>query len=336
VMQDPVQVCCNHHTYCRGCIAQAQTTSNLCPECRVPISREEPARLARNMILLLDVRCPHAGCNGGGSPSSVSAATSCGWTGPMKNYEAHLSACPFGEISCPFAEAGCAFRAARRDMGAHSSDAAAHLLLLMTSFAAVKAEGAAVKAECAAVKAEGAVIKAECASAKAENGVMKSDIRSLQRYVSILYTTGDEAAAGGMEWVITNPIISADGEVPAYTYTGQMREGECHGFGRASYGRVEGGQVARASWESYDGQWKEGRWHGQGILKTGFRDIYIGQWKNHQMHGQGICKWSNGDIHEGGWEEGSKQGQFIFTEVGGTRYKQVYEEDVMTSNTPIV
>jgi hypothetical protein len=145
VLRDPVQVCGQQHTYCRGCcIAISRETNTRCPECRAPISREEPARLARNMILLLDVRCPHAGSNGGSGGGGVSGgssdttdslssssdvtadaedghqhkkrrrddgagpssvpATSCVWTGPLQDYEAHVAVCPFGEISCPFAE----------------------------------------------------------------------------------------------------------------------------------------------------------------------------------------------------------------------------------------
>jgi hypothetical protein len=337
VLRDPVLVCCNHHTYCRGCIALSMARSNQCPECREEISREEPARKDKNRILLLDVRCPHTGCNGGGSPSSVPAATSCGWTGPMKNYEAHVAECPFGEISCPFADAGCAFRAARRDMGAHSSDAAAHLLLLMTSFAAVKAECAAVKVECAAecaavktecatvkgegalVKAECAVVKAECAAVKAKNEVMKSDISSLQCYVAILHTTGEEAAAGGMEWVSSRTVPDLN---RAFTYTGQMRGGKCHGFGRASW--------ATGDYVSYDGQWKDGKMHGQGILKERDGCIYEGQWKEGKMQGQGICKLSNGASYE------YSNGASIFTKADGSRYNCVYEDGVITSSTPIM
>jgi hypothetical protein len=111
------------------------------------------------------------GCGGGGGegagPSSVSVLATCGWTGPLADYEAHVELCPFMQISCPYAEAGCVFRAARRDMNAHSCDMAAHSHIMMAC--------AAVKAECA---------------------VMKSDINSLQvrvyiytyiLYVHILY-----------------------------------------------------------------------------------------------------------------------------------------------------
>jgi hypothetical protein len=213
VLRDPVQVCGQQHVYCRGCISKWKATNSRCPECRAPFSKkQQPARLARNMILLLDVRCPHAGVvgsggggggGGGGSSSSSSdvaadaeaghqhkkrrqdigagpsslPATSCEWTGQMKDYEAHVALCPFVEISCPFAEAGCAFRAARRDMGAHSSDMAAHFLMLMTSFATAKVERAAEKAETAI---ESAAVRAECAAVRAENEDMKSDINSLQ------------------------------------------------------------------------------------------------------------------------------------------------------------
>jgi hypothetical protein len=192
-------------------------------------------------------------------------------------------------------------------MGAHSSDGAERLLLLMTSFAAVKAKCAAVEAkctavmaECTALKAEGAVMKvegaAEYAAVKADNGAMTSDINSLQRYVSTLHTTGEEAAAGCVEWVSSRPLPAANG-LPAHTYTGQMRGGMFHGFGRASFGT--------GAYESYDGQWKED-----------------------EAHGQGVMKYSNGSSDEGRWEEG--------LEVDGTRYNRVYEDGKITSTTLIV
>jgi hypothetical protein len=356
VLRDPVQVCSNHHTYCRGCIAQSKSTSTKCPVCREEISREETTREKRDEILLLEVRCPHAisnGDSGGGggsggssgttdSPSSSSdvtadaedghqhkkrrqddgagpsslPATSCGWTGPWQDYEAHVVVCPFVEVPCPFAEAGCAFRAARRDMSAHGSDMGAHFL-------------ASVKAECAA---------------------LNSDINSLQRYVSILHTSGDAAAAGVVEWVSSRFIPETD-EYEECTYTGQMRGGECDGFGRASY--------LIGDYESYDGQWKEDAWHGQGLLKgrngnvyngqwkddkkhgqgifmCSSGDIYVGQFEESKMHGQGVYKWISGDSEEGRYEEGKKQGLFIHTYADGTRSNRIYENNIMTSETPIV
>jgi hypothetical protein len=166
---DPVQICGCKHTYCRGCITQWKTNSTSCPLCRGPFGMEEPARDKGDEILELEVQCPH-----GPGPSSQ-PATSCGWTGPLKDNEAHVAVCPFAEISCPFAEAGCPFRAARRDMGVHSSDMGAHSHIIMA---------------CAAVKAECAAVKAELVGVKANNLVMERDINSLQRYVFILQASG--------------------------------------------------------------------------------------------------------------------------------------------------
>jgi hypothetical protein len=63
VLRDPLQVCSEHHTYFRGCITEWRAKDDSCPECRVPFIDEQPARLARNMILQLTVRCPHTRCN---------------------------------------------------------------------------------------------------------------------------------------------------------------------------------------------------------------------------------------------------------------------------------
>jgi hypothetical protein len=79
----------------------------------------------------------------------------------VRDYEAHVAACPFVEVCCPFSDSRCAFRAARRDMGVHSSNMGAHSLMLM-SFTAVNE---AMKRRIAA---------------------LEEDSSSLQRYVSIL------------------------------------------------------------------------------------------------------------------------------------------------------
>ncbi|KAJ1383072.1 hypothetical protein B484DRAFT_461762, partial [Ochromonadaceae sp. CCMP2298] len=129
ILRDPVQVCGQQHVYCSGCIYHWKEMNSRCPQCRAPFSLEQPARLARNIILQLRVRCPEA----------------CKWTGQLKDLNAHVATCPFVLISCPFAEVGCGFQAERRNMGAHCSDQAAHLLMLTTSFAALKAECATKK-----------------------------------------------------------------------------------------------------------------------------------------------------------------------------------------------
>mmetsp|Transcript_27534 Transcript_27534/g.62431 ORF Transcript_27534/g.62431 Transcript_27534/m.62431 type:complete len:423 (+) Transcript_27534:41-1309(+) len=385
VLNDPVLVCGEQHTYCRACIALWKDTKSTCPECRVPISQGKTNRLAKNMIDKLEVRCPHAGCDGcdgGGDGSgqtnsassssdipadaedghqhkksrqensaepSSAAATYCAWTGQVKDYEAHVAACPFMEVSCPFEEAGCTFRAARRDMGAHSGDTAAHLLMLMTTVAAGKAKIAVVEAESAAVKVESAAVKAENAAMKGTIASLEVDSRRLQLCVSILHASVDEEAAGDMEWVSSRSYPAADGNAGS-TYTGQMRGGQRHGFGGASW--------ATGMYISYDGQWLRGKRHGQGLYKWRDGSSYEGQWKQGEKHGQGIYKWRDGRSHEGQWEEDSKhgqgvykyrngeseegqweeekkQGQFIYRKVDGTRYSRVYEDGNMTSETLI-
>ncbi|KAJ1397262.1 hypothetical protein B484DRAFT_484208, partial [Ochromonadaceae sp. CCMP2298] len=234
VFNDPVQVCSEGHTYYRVCMTLSKAVKNACPVCRAPISREEPVRILKNMIEKLRVRCHHAACNGGsncggsgsgsgsgsgttdssssssgsgsgaatvdveaghqdkrrkqnhGAALSAVPAASCEWTGQLKDYEAHVAACPFVEVSCPFSGAGCAFRAARGDMGAHSSDMGAHFLMLMTTVAVVNAKITAVEAASAADKGRIAALEA--------------DRSSLQRYVSILQASGEEAAPGDVEF----------------------------------------------------------------------------------------------------------------------------------------
>mmetsp|Transcript_15878 Transcript_15878/g.34644 ORF Transcript_15878/g.34644 Transcript_15878/m.34644 type:complete len:392 (+) Transcript_15878:99-1274(+) len=354
VLRDPVQVCSEHHTYCRGCINRwkggGRTT---CPECRAPFSKDEPARVLKNIIEKLEVRCSHA-CgdpsNTGGSGATDSSSSSscdgdvpadtaaddghqhkkrrqeeavtssapaafCEWTGQVREYEAHMAACPFVEVSCPFADAGCAFRAARGDMDAHR----AHLLMLMTTVAVVEAESVSVRAECAAVRAEIESMREKIAS-------LEEDSSSLQRYMSILHTTGE--AEVGVEWVssFTFPATDQYGE---FTYTGQIRAGRCHGFGRASWATV---RLATRRLKTYDGQWKEGNWCGRGVFRHSNGDSFDGQWVEDKKHGQGVFRCANGDREEGRWVGEKRQGKFIFTKAG-TRYERMYEDNIMTSET---
>jgi hypothetical protein len=294
VFRDPVQVCAFQHTYCRWCIAQAKVTNAKCPMCRGPLVAEEPAEAKRDEILQLPVHCLHAGCE---------------WTGPFAYYEAHKAECPFEEVPCPFADAGCAFRAARGEMAAHSGDAAAHFLMLTSNFASAKAE---------------------CATVKAENGDMKININSLQRYVSTLQASGEEAAASRMVWVSSRIIPAVNGQ-PVSTYTGQMREGKFHGFGRVSFApsfsfsydgqwkehKMHGHGIRKfPNGNSYDGEWQENKQHGQGVYKYISGDSYDGQWEGDKQHGQGIYQWSGRGTEEGLWVLNKRQGLFIYTKVG--------------------
>ncbi|KAJ1404714.1 hypothetical protein B484DRAFT_457230 [Ochromonadaceae sp. CCMP2298] len=301
ILRDPVQVCSQQHVYCDCCISQWKTEFTGCPECRAPFIDMQPARLARNMILQLEVRCPED--------------EACGWTGQLQDTAAHVAACPFVEVSCPFADAGCAFRAARGDMDAHR----AHLLMLMTTVAVVEAESVSVRAECAAVRAEIESMREKIAS-------LEEDSSSLQRYMSILHTTGE--AEVGVEWVssFTFPATDQYGE---FTYTGQIRAGRCHGFGRASWATV---RLATRRLKTYDGQWKEGNWCGRGVFRHSNGDSFDGQWVEDKKHGQGVFRCANGDREEGRWVGEKRQGKFIFTKAG-TRYERMYEDNIMTSET---
>jgi hypothetical protein len=79
VMRDPVQVCGNQHVYCRGCIGPYNTKrAKRCPSCNAPLIVEmPPAIMASEWISEhLQVRCPHAGCNGGSGGSGSGSGSS--------------------------------------------------------------------------------------------------------------------------------------------------------------------------------------------------------------------------------------------------------------------
>ncbi|KAJ1427073.1 hypothetical protein B484DRAFT_299202, partial [Ochromonadaceae sp. CCMP2298] len=60
-------------------------------------------------------------------------------------------------------------------------------------------------------------------------------------------------------------------------YTGQMRGGKLHGFGRTSW--------ATGKIESYDGQWRDNERQGRAILKWRNGRSYEGCWKDDRKHG---------------------------------------------------
>eukprot|EP00601_Ochromonadales_sp_CCMP2298_P012725 CAMPEP_0173268546 /NCGR_PEP_ID=MMETSP1142-20121109/30384_1 /TAXON_ID=483371 /ORGANISM="non described non described, Strain CCMP2298" /LENGTH=227 /DNA_ID=CAMNT_0014204795 /DNA_START=38 /DNA_END=721 /DNA_ORIENTATION=+ len=197
-----------------------------------------------------------------------------------------------------------------------------------------------------------AAVKAESAAVKAENEAMKSTVASLQEdsrllkvCVSILQAPVGEEAAGDMEWVTRN--FPAAGVYPAYTYTGQIRGGERHGFGGMSW--------ETGTWKSYDGQWKDNKIHGQGIMEYRNGDVYEGritdgnsrngqglytwingtsykgQWQVGKQQGRGVYTYRNGDSEEGLWEVEKRQGLFILTKADGTRWNRVYKDNVQTN-----
>ncbi|KAJ1429606.1 hypothetical protein B484DRAFT_318268, partial [Ochromonadaceae sp. CCMP2298] len=73
-------------------------------------------------------------------------------------------------------------------------------------------------------------------------------------------------------------------------YTGQMRGGQFHGFGRQSWAAGWGG--------THDGLWIEGKSNGHGIQKFGDGRIFEGQWKDGKRGGTFICTRANGTRSE--------------------------------------
>ncbi|KAJ1443467.1 hypothetical protein B484DRAFT_441549 [Ochromonadaceae sp. CCMP2298] len=81
-----------------------------------------------------------------------------------------------------------------------------------------------------------------------------------------------------MQWASSQTIhTTTNDDWGDCTYTGQMRGGKRHGFGRASW--------ATGTLKSYDGQWKDDEFHGRGkwVSRIGDRMLYEGQFTENRV-----------------------------------------------------
>jgi len=86
VLRDPLRVCVNDHQYCRSCIPMI--ANNSCPECRTAISVTTPARVLRDIINDLPVKC------------FKGIDSKCSWVGKVEALEAHVALCEFVNVTC--------------------------------------------------------------------------------------------------------------------------------------------------------------------------------------------------------------------------------------------
>uniref|UniRef100_A0A6T1Z8G9 RING-type domain-containing protein n=1 Tax=Eutreptiella gymnastica TaxID=73025 RepID=A0A6T1Z8G9_9EUGL len=135
VLDKPMCVCQEGHTFCNACISRWLEKRQTCPTCRCAISQASlrPSRIVENLIGALDVCCRHSGKpnDDDGARSSACDSTSaeepaakrqrvnngCSWTGALQELDGHLGSCGFVPIPCP---SGCGARLQRRKLKEHS------------------------------------------------------------------------------------------------------------------------------------------------------------------------------------------------------------------------
>ena len=135
VLDKPMCVCQEGHTFCNACISRWLEKRQTCPTCRCAISQASlrPSRIVENLIGALDVCCRHSGKpnDDDGARSSACDSTSaeepaakrqrvnngCSWTGALQELDGHLGSCGFVPIPCPL---GCGARLQRRKLKEHS------------------------------------------------------------------------------------------------------------------------------------------------------------------------------------------------------------------------
>lgn len=138
VKRDPVSLCQEGHTFCRGCITRARNSASFkCPTCRESIpagALYTKNRTEKQIIEQLITKCEYATpqSSAAAAPSTASrkrtrgAASSsngtqptefCTWTGPLDKRDAHINECEYALVTCKFA--GCRTSVRRKDQGEH-------------------------------------------------------------------------------------------------------------------------------------------------------------------------------------------------------------------------
>ena len=139
VLDKPMCVCQEGHTFCKACISRWLEKQQTCPTCRCAISQASlrPSRIVETLIGALDVCCHHSAKpnDDDGAHSSVCDSTSgqacaeepaakrqrmdngCSWMGALRDLDGHLQSCGFVPDPCPL---GCGASVQRRKLEEHS------------------------------------------------------------------------------------------------------------------------------------------------------------------------------------------------------------------------
>lgn len=159
VLRDASSLNCGH-TFCDECIKALTGSGNgssVCPNCRVPVANAHPNYVVRDIIDVMQVRCPQwnsvGGSGGdegnddgendatggeGGSNSNKrkrdddDGSSRCTWTGQVQNLKSHDDECELKVISCGLA--GCQHSCMRKDMDGHRSGTAGTVMHLALNY----------------------------------------------------------------------------------------------------------------------------------------------------------------------------------------------------------
>ena len=108
LLRKPVQTLCGHRC-CASCVKEWKKDGESfdCPEDGELVTEIFPDRFVEREVLNLKVQC-----------SNLQAG--CKWTGLVRDFEAHVSTCPFVLINCP--NEGCQVSMARDSLNRHAKD----------------------------------------------------------------------------------------------------------------------------------------------------------------------------------------------------------------------
>lgn len=213
--------CPSEHLFCSSCI---QSWFIKAGKKSCPVDREEltdalltPARMARNMLDDLEVRCLSTCCNDEESNVNSASTTTikqeqeqeesesdsaCDWKGKMKDFEGHLNTCQYIKIPCPMKSVGCCFTCIRKDMNQHTQDIQEHMCLMVGKITALDRENTVLKKETAILKEKTQQLESKIESMRLGLGAIKGGFRWAAR-----------------DYVVPNNIASPDFEIGGFKFS---------------------------------------------------------------------------------------------------------------------
>jgi hypothetical protein len=82
-------------------------------------------------------------------------------------------------------------------------------------------------------------------------------------------------------------------------YTGEWKDGKCHGHGEHAWLRPQVDASPFQLRERYFGDWVAGRREGRGTFLFANGARYVGEWHANQKHGDGVLSFEDGSVYQG-------------------------------------
>lgn len=130
-------------------------------------------------------------------------------------------------------------------------------------------------------------------------------------------TVGIDTAKNYDENTKSEVLLTSIIETEAYTYWGEVKDGNPHGQGKMIW---KDGDI-------YEGEFVNGEYEGQGTYIWYDGDKYVGEFVNGNYNGQGTYFYSDGDKYVGGFLNGYFSGQGTFFYIDGSTYVGKWLDD---------